>query len=276
MILTTALLLAGLPSSPGALRSNDFAHTPFPHPAEVVVLAGSRATGATVFGFDYEFDDGIGAVDTSSELSGPWTSDLSARLIDWWGYGVGEGRAFQESTVSSTQFDCDLLVSATTDGNHFSADSMGETEYVVDFRVDRTVRFQVSASAGTSVGYNEASATLKRGDQELFSVYALAGDADTASTSGWLQPGDHRIEAHAECFAYGTHGSPDSQGAGLDTSLTISPAGDYDDDGVVELEDLVRFSSDHQAQDPKTDFDGDGLVTEGDKRAFRAVWRSGR
>ena len=222
-------------------------------------------------GYDYEFDDGVGASDATT-AAGVWEQDVSVDLQDWYGADVSRGRAFHESDVFSTGIVADLSAESETLGSGmFYADAWSETQLVTSFDVNDRVRYSFEVSATTTdAGYAVATVSLSSGSGNLAYVRVWAGDAESESQIGWLQAGSYTLDALAEAVAI--DGAELSQ-TDIQLALRTYHAADFEMDGDVDRRDRGRFKQAYLAGSPLADFDGDGDTDPTDWNLFRLAWR---
>ncbi len=238
------------------------------------VTEGTRTAEASAFGYDYDFNNGVLLKDHSFALSDRWVANLDADLHDYYSYAVGRGTAVQESTIGVDALSFTIDVTASTAGNHFQADASGKSGYRAQFDVHQKVRYVVFVHAEVSHdGYNTAHVALTTDTDNVFALSAGPGQSKSLNQKGWLEVDEYILDGAAEVFAYGTHGSPDSQQGNAACELRIFLAADYDADGDVDLADKQKFERDHLSGEDAADFDGDGDTDSVDLLDFRRTWK---
>ena len=240
------------------------------------VVQADREVEAGVYGYDYEFDDGVLQSLATSGL-GTWADTAVVALDDYYGVPIVTAPADQVSNIEGRALSVELTADAATAGNLFLEDAGGNSSYAVDFRVREAVRFRASASAELTFGYNLSGASLRASNgPALFSFSLIQVGSDAASTTGWLMPGDYSFDASLEIYAgQGPGGSGETQSGNLDAGLVLYHAGDFDMDDAVRLADRGAFLAAWSNGSPSADVDGDGDVDGSDRRAFLSAWRRG-
>lgn len=241
----------------------------------LVVTDSNRTLEASAFGFDYEYDDGLLLNDAAPGPTGAWSSALDADLVDYWSYDVARGRAAEDSLIAADKISFQLDASATTAGNHFSADASGSAACEVSFTLPRKVRYQVDLSAQITYGYNDATVILSRSSGPVFGIQVYQVGQDSLQQVGWLDAGDYDLAGGLHVSAYGTHDSPDAQSGQASCAFRIFHAADFDLNGRLELVDIFAFSTALIAGGDEADFDGDGDADSADFVGFMRAWKQG-
>lgn len=244
--------------------------------AQVIDVTNAlRAVEAETHGFDYEYDDGILVTAQSAAQSGVWNEVRSADQVDYWGGAVGVATANETSSIDVDALSVECESTATTAGNHFSADSRAECAFEVHFQLQERVRYSADFFAESTPGYNTAHVALAFDQGPTIS--AANGDYGatvSVSSSGWLQPGDYVLRAASESFAYGTHGQSDAQVGRCDAELRVFHALDYRMDGDVTRLDRRDFRRAYLIGHPSADFDENGVTNLADWVAYVVAWHA--
>lgn len=249
--------------------------TPGTSAQSITLLEAHRAVSASAFGYDYDYDDGLLFTDETDATDGEWNPTVDADLIDWWQVPVAHGVAHQKSRLDDHVLAFGLTADASTAGLHFREDANGTGDGSVHFVVPQRMRFSFAGRVEVTTGYNTASVTLRDTTSTIFSLLARYGGEESTETSGWIDAGTYRLEAHLEVFAFGTHGTSEAHSGRADVDLRLGHVADFDVDGDVDVIDVVTFRLAHLTGDPAADFDGDGDVERSDWREFLAAWREG-
>lgn len=240
------------------------------------VTSADRSYSLIATGYDYDFDDGVGANDATAALSGAWEQDVAVDFDDWWGGDVSGARALHESDLWGDGIVATLRAEATSYGSwvHYN-DAWSETELDATFDVARRVRYSFAVDMTTTdAGYAVATAILSRPGQTVEYAREWDGGNDAQYSTGWLAPGTYSMWARAEAAVIEGSNDPAEQSVtDLAFELRTFAAGDYQMDGDVDRSDRRAFRYDWLAHDPAADFDGDGDTDDADWAAFLAAWR---
>jgi hypothetical protein len=242
--------------------------------AQAIDVTGAlRAVESEVHGFDYEYDDGLSDTSQSTAFAGDWNAVSISDLVDYWGFAVGTGTADQQSSIEATALALDCEATATTAGNHFSADSRAECSFEVSFQLAERARFDADFFAESTLGYNTARVELAI-DQgpTLRAVVGDYGTSDALLAKGWLPAGDYVLRASCEAFAYGSHNQPDAQVGRCSADLRTFHELDYHMDGRVTRIDRRDFRRAYLVGHPSADFDENGVTNLADWIAYRIAY----
>jgi len=244
-------------------------------PGDVTITQASRSIETQAYGYDWEYNGGDLDASSTAATSGVFNDGVSVDLDDWYGGHIGTGTAVVASTLSSDEIlaNFDLDASCNNVGV-FQADCSSYGDLDVAFHVALRVRAVIAFDVGGQGSYSTANAELRRvgTSQPLVGVQIFGDDNDGASKTTWLQVGDYRCVAHADCGAYGTYGTSDAAAAQLDVAVRFFDAADFDVNGVVDRYDRLHFAVAFALGSLAADIDGDGAVTNADRAAFRIAW----
>ena len=237
------------------------------------VTSALRSVESETHGFDYEYDDGLLDTAQTTAIAGAWNAVSLSDQVDYWGFAVGSATADQQSSIELDALALECESTATTAGNHFSADSRAECSFEVHFQLQERVRFDADFFAESSSGYNTASVVLAV-DQgpTLHAVTADYGSIDALVATGWLPAGDYVLRASSEAFAYGTHNQTDAQVGRCTAELRVFHELDYHMDGRVTRIDRRDFRRACLVGHPSADFDENGVTNLADWAAYTVAY----
>lgn len=240
------------------------------------VTAATRAYDLVATGYDYEFDDGVGASESTAALGGAWERDVSVLLDDYESNDLTGGRAFHESDLWSGGIVADLSCEAYSFPTYmYTSDAWSETEVDVTFEVHERVRYAFDASlATTDDGYSVAEVGLRGPSGHLAYARVWDGAEDDVAVTGWLEAGEYDLDALCEAviIVSGTEVLHAVTDIALD--LRVFAAADWDMDGDCDAVDKADFRTAWLAGSPSADFDGDGATDVVDWLEFRRAWRA--
>ncbi|MCA8979130.1 MAG: hypothetical protein H6831_05900 [Planctomycetes bacterium] len=237
------------------------------------VTSALRLVEGETHGFDYEYDDGVLVSAQTPATSGAWNETRVADQVDYWGFAVGTATADEQSAVDADALTFDCEATASTAGNHFSADARAGCSFEVHFQLLERVRYSADFFAQSTLGYNTASVTLAlEQGPTLLAADGDYGASETTLATGWLAPGDYVLRASTESFAYGTHAQPDAHVSSCVGALHVYHPLDYHMDGDVTRRDRRDFRRAWLIGHPSADFDDNGVVNAADWAAYWAAW----
>ena len=239
------------------------------------VLSADRELYVIACGFDYEFNDCAGDVQSTGATSGFYDLNIVADLNDYSGGDISDADGQIYSNITDQRIELEYFGTASvTDTGIFSADAsvFGNTD--VEFEVLDDVRVVFEGYAeGYVQSYFIAGASLREVGGSTIAGFGVQGSgSDDADYVGWLYAGTYAVSAEftASAAAY----MPSAGEMGL--SFRIYHKTDFNVDGVINTADRDAFLAAYQTRDPAADYNGNGVVNKADRVSFIADWRAAR
>lgn len=243
--------------------------------ATMDVLSADRELFVIACGFDYEFNNCAGDIQSSLATSGFYDNQIIADLDDYYGNDIAEADGQIYSNITDKRIELEYFgVANVTDQNIFSADASVNGTTEVEFEVLDDVRVVFEGYAdGYVQSYFTAGASLREVGGSTIASFAVQGQGqDDTEYVGWLYAGTYAVNADFLASAYGDMPSAGEMGL----SFRVYHKTDFNVDGTVNNADRGAFLAAYNLGSGDADYNGDGVVNITDRRSFLNDWRAAK
>lgn len=243
--------------------------------ATMDVLSADRELFVIACGFDYEFNNCAGDIQSSQATSGFYDNQIIADLDDYYGNDIAEADGQIYSNITDKRIELEYFgVANVTDQNIFSADASVNGTTEVEFEVLDDVRVVFEGYAdGYVQSYFTAGASLREVGGSTIASFAVQGQGqDDAEYVGWLYAGTYAVNADFVASAYADMPSAGEMGL----SFRVYHKTDFNVDGAVNNADRGAFLAAYNLGSDDADYNGDGVVNITDRRSFLNDWRAAK
>lgn len=239
------------------------------------VLSAERELFVIACGFDYEFNNCAGDIQSSAATSGFYDNQIIADLDDYYGNDISDADGQIYSNITDNRIELEYFGTASvTDENIFSADASVNGYTEVEFEVLDDVRVVFEGYVDGHVqSYFVAGASLREVGGSTIAGFGVQGQGqDDTEFVGWLYAGTYAV--NADFIASAIVGVPSAGELGL--SFRIYHKTDYNTDGAINNADRNAFLAAYNLGSPAADYNGDGVVNVNDRKRFIADWRTAK
>ncbi len=243
--------------------------------ATMDVLSADRELFVIACGFDYEFNNCDGDIQSSQATSGFYDNQIIADLNDYYGNDISDADGMIYSNITDKRIELEYFGNASvTDTGIFSADASVNGDTLVQFEVLDDVRVVFEGYAeGYIQSYFTAGASLREVGGTTIASFAVQGEGNSDTHYvGWLYAGTYELNAD---FVASAAAFMPSAGE-LSLSFRVYHKTDFNTDGTVNNADRGAFLAAYNIGSSDADYNGDGVVNLTDRRSFLSDWRAAK